>query len=80
LLNGDIAWVKGAAMIARKDVILDVGGVDEVFFLYAEETDLCLRIRKAGWEIGFIDDAGGHSLGRAKRKAESAGSRLGKKI
>lgn len=56
-LKGDIAWVKGAAMIARRDAILDIGGFDEDFFLYAEETDLCLRIRQAGWEIGYIDDA-----------------------
>ncbi len=56
-LKGSVAWVSGASMIARKDVIDDIGGFDEDFFLYAEEVDLCLRIRKKGREIGFIEDA-----------------------
>ena len=56
-LKGDIAWVSGACMIARPEVIASVGGFDEDFFLYAEEIDLCLRIRKAGWAIGYADRA-----------------------
>ena len=56
-LKGEIAWVKGAAMITRRDLILELGGFDEDFFLYAEETDLCLRIRQAGWAIGYIEAA-----------------------
>lgn len=65
-LQGDIAWVMGASMIARAGVIRQVGGFDERFFLYGEEEDLCLRIRRAGCGIGFIDAAvvvhvGGHS-------------------
>ncbi len=56
-MKGDIAWVSGASMIARQEVIESVKGFDEDFFLYAEETDLCLRIRKAGWAIGYIPEA-----------------------
>lgn len=56
-LKGDIAWVKGASMIARRDVIDEVGGFDESFFLYGEDIDLCLSIRKKGWLIGYIPDA-----------------------
>jgi N-acetylglucosaminyl-diphospho-decaprenol L-rhamnosyltransferase len=56
-LPGDIAWVLGASMIARRAIVEDLGGFDEDFFLYGEEQDLCLRIRKAGWKIGFIPDA-----------------------
>ncbi len=56
-LPGKIAWVSGASMIARKDVIDRVGGFDENFFLYGEEVDLCLGIRKKGFAIGFIEDA-----------------------
>jgi len=56
-LTGDIAWVLGASMITRQKIIKDLGGFDEDFFLYGEEQDLCLRIRKAGWKIGFIPDA-----------------------
>jgi GT2 family glycosyltransferase len=50
-----------------------VGGFDETFFLYSEETDLQRRIRKAGWEIHWVPDAlvthvGGGSGG--SRRAE----------
>lgn len=53
-LSGNIAWVLGAAMIARRQVIETVGGFDETFFLYGEDLDLCLKIRKLGWRIGYI--------------------------
>ncbi len=56
-LRGGIAWVLGAAMIARRVIVKELGGFDERFFLYGEEQDLCLRIRKAGWKIGFISSA-----------------------
>jgi len=44
-------WTVGSFMLARKDAIDEVGGMDERFFLYCEETDLCLRLRRGGWEI-----------------------------
>jgi GT2 family glycosyltransferase len=44
-------------MIARQSIIKSVGGFDEDFFLYGEEQDLCLRIRKAGYRIGYVHDA-----------------------
>ena len=56
-LKGDLAWVSGASMIARRGIVDDLGGFDERFFLYGEEQDLCLRVRKAGWIVGFIPDA-----------------------
>ncbi len=56
-LKGDIAWVLGASMIARRMAIVNVGGFNEDFFLYGEEQDLCLRLRRAGWVIGYIPDA-----------------------
>jgi len=56
-LKGDIAWVLGASMIARRMAIENGGGFNEDFFLYGEEQDLCLRLRKAGWSIGYIPEA-----------------------
>jgi N-acetylglucosaminyl-diphospho-decaprenol L-rhamnosyltransferase len=56
-LPGDIAWVLGASMIAPITVIKAMHGFDERFFLYGEEQDLCLRIRKSGLQIGYITDA-----------------------
>ena len=56
-LKGDIAWVLGASMIARQSLIRTLEGFDEHFFLYGEDLDLCLRIRRAGWLIGHIPEA-----------------------
>jgi N-acetylglucosaminyl-diphospho-decaprenol L-rhamnosyltransferase len=56
-LPGDIAWVMGASIIARRNVLEAVGGFDEQFFLYGEEVDLCLMVRKAGWPLGFVEDS-----------------------
>lgn len=56
-LSGSIAFVLGASMIARKEVIINLKGFDDDFFLYGEEQDLCLRIRKSGYKIGYIDNS-----------------------
>jgi len=44
-------WTTGAFMLVRREAIESVGYMDERFFLYCEETDYCLRIRQAGWDI-----------------------------
>jgi N-acetylglucosaminyl-diphospho-decaprenol L-rhamnosyltransferase len=41
----------GAALMVRRQVIDEVGLLDERFFMYCEEVDWCMRIKKAGWEI-----------------------------
>ncbi len=56
-LPGDIAWLLGAALVARREAIASVQGFDERFFLYAEDIDLCLEFRKQGWLLGVIPDA-----------------------
>jgi GT2 family glycosyltransferase len=56
-LPGEIAWVLGASIVAWRRVLETVGGFDEHFFLYGEDLDLGLAVRKAGWPIGFIEDA-----------------------
>ncbi len=55
-LPGDIAWVLGASMFMRRDIYDEVGGFDEDYFLYAEEADLCLRIRELGYQIAHTDE------------------------
>jgi N-acetylglucosaminyl-diphospho-decaprenol L-rhamnosyltransferase len=43
-------WLVGAFLVLRRDALAEVGRMDERFFLYSEETDLCYRIREAGWQ------------------------------
>ncbi len=49
--EGIVPILHGAYMMVPSNVWRDVGGFDETFTLYSEETDLCYRIRKAGYEI-----------------------------
>ena len=72
-LPGSIAWVLGAAMIMKRELFSpEVSGFDEIFFLYAEETDLCLRIREVGYEIGYVPAANVEHIGGVSAKEYSA--------
>lgn len=46
-------WVSGACVMVRRDVLEELGGWDERFFLFSEDIDLCKRIREAGWELRY---------------------------
>ena len=48
-----VPWVTGAALAVRRTAFDAVGGFDEGYFMYAEEADLCWRLRRAGWEVHF---------------------------
>lgn len=51
-----VEWLSGAALMVRREVIGDVGGFDERFFLYSEETDWQYRIRQSGWQILWVPE------------------------
>lgn len=79
-LKGKIACVLGAAMISRREVIDAVGGFDEDFFLYGEDEDLCLRIRKAGMEIGYIEETAVLHLGGQSERGTVSEDKWRKKV
>lgn len=47
-------WTSGSFMLARREAIDSSGFLDERFFLYAEEPDLCRRMHTAGWEVRHL--------------------------
>lgn len=47
-------WVTGSFMLARREALQSAGCFDERFFIYSEETDLCRRIKMAGWEVRHL--------------------------
>ena len=48
-----VDWVSGAAIWLRRSALDEVGGWDERYFMYLEDTDLCWRLRRAGWEVAY---------------------------
>jgi len=64
--DGSPDWLSGSCLLARREALSAVGGFDEAFFLYEEDVDLCLRLRRAGWEIAYVAAAEVvHHLGRS---------------
>ena len=55
--SGPVDWVAGASLMIRAGLIRQLGGFDEAFFLYFEETDLCLRAARAGWQTHYLPEA-----------------------
>ncbi len=53
----EVDWVQGAALLVRREVIAQVGGFDEGFFMYSEELDWQKRIKAAGWQIIYYPEA-----------------------
>lgn len=48
-----VPWIKGAFLLIRRSAFEEVGGFDESYFMYYEETDLCLRLGRLGWSTRF---------------------------
>jgi GT2 family glycosyltransferase len=78
----DVDYVSGAFLLLRREAIAAAGMFDEQFFMYAEEADLCLRIRRAGWRIAYTPEArvihlgGGSAASDAARNLQRVVSRL----
>jgi GT2 family glycosyltransferase len=53
----EVDSVIGACMILRRDALDEVGLLDEGYFMYSEEVDLCFRMKQAGWKVMFTPKA-----------------------
>jgi len=56
-LSQPIDWVPGASMMIRRGVLDSIGGFDENYFLYFEETDFCFRAKKAGFPTWYVPES-----------------------
>jgi len=53
----DVDWVDGACLLVRREVLEQLGGFNEGYFLYFEETELCCRARRCGWRVRCVPKA-----------------------
>lgn len=73
----EVDWVSGSCMLLRMSAARGAGFFDERYFLYEEDADLCLRLRRAGGKVMFIPQAVvihelGTSMAKASKRARDA--------
>lgn len=64
----EVFWATGACLMIRSEAFHDAGGFDASLFAHMEEIDLCWRLRRQGWRIGYtaatkVYHVGGGALG-----------------
>lgn len=50
----DVDWVQGSALMARRAVYEQIGGLDTGYIMYSEEMDWCKRAKQAGWRVAYL--------------------------
>jgi N-acetylglucosaminyl-diphospho-decaprenol L-rhamnosyltransferase len=78
---GSPEWASGACLLLRRSALERLDGLDEDFFLYCEDLDLCRRLRDAGYDIRYEPAAvavheGGQSSPRSALLPVLAASRV----
>lgn len=63
-----VGWVSGSVMLIKKEVTDKIGFLDDAIFMYGEDTEYCLRAKRAGFTVGWTDKAIVKHLGGASSK------------
>ncbi len=64
----DVDWANGACLMIRKAVFERLGGLDERFFMYFEDVDVCRRVQQLGYRVRHVAEAEVvHLLGGSSR-------------
>jgi N-acetylglucosaminyl-diphospho-decaprenol L-rhamnosyltransferase len=72
-----VPWVTGAFLIVRREAWDEIGGFDAAQWMYAEDLDLCWRLKRAGWATRYEPSARvRHALSAAASKAFGSGMEL----
>lgn len=76
-----VGWVVGAYFLMRKELIKDLGYLDERYFVYFEELDYCLNAQKSGWQVIYNPDVNViHVGGGSATIGEHTVSRTGSQV
>lgn len=68
-----VAWISSACLLLRRAALMQVGLLDEEYFIYGDEADLQYRLQLAGWKVYYLPSVttihyGGRSLDRWRRR------------
>ncbi len=74
----EVDWLAGASMILRREVLEKIGLFDETFFLYFEETDLCLRASRAGFRTVYVRESSVTHIGSGSTGLKNIKTRMPK--
>lgn len=67
-----VDWISGASMMIRPEVFAAIGGLDENYFLFFEETDLCRRARRAGFATWYVPESRVMHIGGSSTSVSSS--------
>jgi GT2 family glycosyltransferase len=70
----EVGFVCGVSLLIRREVFETIGLLDENFFLYCEDVDLCLRTRRAGWKVCYTPAVSAHHF--VRRNQDKGSPRL----
>jgi len=55
--ESDVDWLMGACLITRREMVEEIGGMDDRYFLYFEDVDWCRRAWAADWRVVYVPQA-----------------------
>jgi len=68
----DVDWVSGACLMIRRSLFEEIGLLDEGYFMYIEDVDLCQRVHRAGYNVVYLPQTSViHHIGRSSRTLPS---------
>jgi GT2 family glycosyltransferase len=65
----EVDWVSGSCLLAKRELFVKIGLLDERFFMYVEDVDFCYRAKKAGFSVYYFPNSVViHHIGRSTEK------------
>lgn len=71
--TADVDWVQGSALMARREVYEEIGGLDTRYIMFWEELDWCKRAKLAGWGVVYLGTS--KIIHHGGKSTEQAGAR-----
>jgi GT2 family glycosyltransferase len=67
--EGEVDWVSGSSLLAKREVFEKIGFLDEIFFMYVEDVDFCYRAKKSGFSVYYFPQVTVvHQVGASTRR------------